>query len=92
MMNTIHHRYASATILVIVLTSCTWSDPVQVEQDFGQWVKQMIEQQKVLPANSPSAPVSSPSIDGNSAINSLEQYRSSQKKNVVRNSLESLAE
>ena len=84
-------RLGSVMLLSVgVLCSCSWSDPVKVEDDFGNSVRHMIEQQKLAQEKDKTTTVNKPSgLDGNSALNSLEQYRAAQKRTVQKESLDS---
>lgn len=82
---------AVSIIGLVFFTSCTWSDPVKVEDDFGNSVRHMIEQQTQTSPQVPKTMESNPpGLDGNSAINSLNQYRSAQVKKTQKKSLDSL--
>ena len=72
------------------LSSCSLSDPVQVEDDFGNSVRHMVEQQKqALDTEQTATEYKPPGLDGDSALNSLDQYRAAQKRKEQKESLES---
>jgi len=74
---------------VLVLASCSWSDPVRVESDFGDSVRNMIEQQKAVIPAAVSAD-SQPGLDGESARHSLDRYREAQKGKAQKQPLDTL--
>ncbi len=74
---------------VVLLASCTWSDPVRVQDDFGNSVRHMVDQQTKRNNEPLSNDVQKPgALDGDSAINSLGQYRTAQKRTVIKKSLD----
>jgi hypothetical protein len=68
----------SGAVLVasLLLTACTRSDPVRVEQDFGNSVRNMIEAQTYNPEASRHPPVNPPEVlDGTKGNRVIETYR-----------------
>lgn len=60
----------------VLITACTYSDPVRVEQDFGKSVRNMIKAQTYNPEASRHPPVGPPEgLDGNRGNRALETYR-----------------
>jgi hypothetical protein len=60
----------------LLLTACTWSDPVRVEQDFGKSVRNMVKAQTYNPEASRNPPVDPPKrLDGTKGNRALETYR-----------------
>jgi hypothetical protein len=60
----------------LLLTACTWSDPVRVEQDFGKSVRNMVKAQTYNPEASRNPPVGPPKgLDGTRGNRALETYR-----------------
>jgi hypothetical protein len=68
--------YASSGILLTLLTGCNSTDPVRVEQDFGNSVHHMIQAQIYNPqaARNPST-VPPAALDGPMAGEALNVYR-----------------
>lgn len=68
--------YVSSGILLALLTGCSSTDPVRVEQDFGNSVHHMIQAQIYNPqaARNPST-VPPAALDGPMAGNALDVYR-----------------
>ncbi len=63
-------------VAALLLSACTWSDPVRVEQDFGKSVRNMIEAQTYNPQASRHPPVDPPEVlDGTVGNRVLETYR-----------------
>jgi hypothetical protein len=61
---------------VLLLTACTNSDPVRVEQDFGKSVRNMVKAQTYNPEASQYPPVDPPKrLDGTRGNRALETYR-----------------
>ncbi len=59
-----------------LLGSCTWSDPVRVEEDFGNSVRNMIQAQTYDPDAARNPAVEPPrGIDGTKANRTLDAYR-----------------
>ncbi len=88
----IEHKIRIFVILLVMgsLSSCSWSDPVRVEDDFGNSVRHMIEQQKQAQSEEETSSDYKPTeLDGDSALNSLEQYRAAQKRTNQKDSLDS---
>ncbi len=84
-------RLVAITVLLALacLSSCTTSDPVKVESDFGNSVRHMVEQQKQTPAAGQHHSSDIPTgLDGDSAVISLDQYRSAQKRRIQKKSLD----
>ena len=79
----------TALLFLLLLSSCSVSDPSRVEADFGNSVRHMVEQQKAPVVNSAKSSFK-PRLDGESAENSIDKYRASQKKATVRKSLDTL--
>jgi type IV pilus biogenesis protein CpaD/CtpE len=73
---TIPAFYVSSGILLALLTGCSSTDPVRVEQDFGNSVHHMIQAQIYNPqaARNPST-VPPAALDGPMAGNALDVYR-----------------
>lgn len=83
----------AALIAAFYMTSCTWSDPVQVENDFGQSVRHMVEQQTKHPETTRAPKTYEPTgLDGDTAVNGLDRYRAAQKRKLQRESLNSFEE
>jgi hypothetical protein len=60
----------------LLLTACTYSDPVRVEQDFGNSVRNMVKGQTYNPEASRHPPVGPPEgLDGTRGNRALETYR-----------------
>ena len=60
----------------VLITACTYSDPVRVEQDFGKSVRNMVKAQTYNPEASRHPPVRPPEgVDGTRGNRALETYR-----------------
>jgi ABC-type oligopeptide transport system substrate-binding subunit len=60
----------------LLLTACTRSDPVRVEEDFGNSVRNMVKAQTYNPEASRHPPVDPPKrLDGTKGNRALETYR-----------------
>ncbi|MGH8577227.1 MAG: hypothetical protein ACREXX_10385 [Gammaproteobacteria bacterium] len=60
----------------LLLGACTYSDPVRVEEDFGNSVRNMIKAQTYNPAAARNPPVEPPTVlDGTKGNRALEAYR-----------------
>lgn len=71
-------KLSGAVLLAaLLLTACTYSDPVRVEQDFGKSVRNMVKAQTYNPEASRHPPVDPPKrLDGTRGNRALETYRS----------------
>jgi hypothetical protein len=66
----------SSLSAALLLTACTYSDPVRVEQDFGKSVRNMVKAQTYNPEASRHPPVDPPkTLDGTRGNRALETYR-----------------
>jgi hypothetical protein len=66
----------SSLSAVLLATACTYSDPVRVEQDFGNSVRNMVKAQTYNPEASRHPPVDPPkTVDGTRGNRALETYR-----------------
>lgn len=66
----------SSLSAALLLTACTYSDPVRVEQDFGKSVRNMVKAQTYNPEASRHPPVDPPKrLDGTMGNRALETYR-----------------
>lgn len=62
--------------LVVLMAGCTSTDPVRVEQDFGNSVRRMVEAQTYNPAAAAHPPAEPPQgYDGAKAKRVIETYR-----------------
>ncbi|MGQ0592863.1 MAG: hypothetical protein ACT4QB_09490 [Gammaproteobacteria bacterium] len=69
-------RSGAVLSAALLLTACTWSDPVRVEQDFGKSVRNMVKAQTYNPEASRHPPVDPPErLDGTRGNRALEIYR-----------------
>lgn len=68
----------------LLITACTYSDPVRVEKDFGNSVRNMVKAQTYNPEASRHPPVDPPEgLDGTRGNRALETYRSDVAKPEV---------
>ncbi|QBQ55878.1 hypothetical protein [Nitrosococcus wardiae] len=66
----------SGGIPLVLLLGCTSTDPVRVEQDFGNSVRNMIQAQIYDPEAARNPPVDPPAaLDGAKAGEALKEYR-----------------
>jgi len=80
---------ALTLLCCVMMSACTWSDPVSVEDDFGNSVRHLVQQQKLNPeASQNSADVKPAGMDGGSVLNAMDQYRSAQKRKVIKEKLD----
>lgn len=65
-----------AMALAVLISGCASTDPVRVEEDFGESVRHMIQAQTANP-NPPADPAASPSggMDGKKSDAVIEAYR-----------------
>ena len=59
----------------VLITACTYSDPVRVEQDFGKSVRNMVKAPTYNPEASRHPPGPPEGLDGNRGNRALEAYR-----------------
>ena len=91
------NRYSLSTVKLkasflsaVLLSSCASYDPVNVEKDFGNSVRNMIDQQVDRSDASQNPSNVKTGLDGETAMNSMETYRKGQIRSREKNALDQL--
>lgn len=83
-------RSTASLLLAGLVCACASYDPVNVEKDFGNSVRHMIDQQVDSSDTSQNPSNVNTGLDGETAMRSMETYRKGQLKSGNKNALETL--
>ena len=83
-------RLQTSLVLAVLVSACASYDPVNVEEDFGNSVRHMIDQQVVRTNTRPNSGDVKTGLDGETAMRSIETYRAGQKQSNKKNASDQL--
>jgi len=83
-------RLKASLLLAMLVCACASYDPANVEKDFGNSVRHMVDQQVDKSDTRPNPIEVKSGLDGETVMGSMETYRKGQRQSGKKNALDQL--